>query len=92
VLSKLVVGRIRKKLTVCSCERDLIEDVHVVQVPPFYFPLTKVEDQIPSLAEWNELWKAWDMVTLEMIPKELLNEKPIHLRHPCIFYIGKIGI
>ena len=67
-----------------------MKDVHVVQVPPFYFPLTKVETQIPSLAEWGELWKAWDMVTLKMIPEALLQEKPIHLRHPCIFYIGKI--
>jgi hypothetical protein len=30
------------------------------------------------------------MVTLEMIPEDLLQEKPIHLRHPCIFYIGMI--
>ena len=43
---------------------------------------------MPTLGEWNELWKAWDLITLEMIPEDLLLEKPILLRHPCIFYIG----
>jgi L-histidine Nalpha-methyltransferase / hercynylcysteine S-oxide synthase len=41
------------------------------------------------MEEWEQLWKAWDMVTLQMIPEDLLQEKPILLRHPCIFYIGK---
>jgi L-histidine Nalpha-methyltransferase / hercynylcysteine S-oxide synthase len=63
-------------------------DVYVVSVPPFYFSRTKVETQVPTLKEYEELWKAWDMVTLEMIPEDLLLEKPILLRHPCIFYIG----
>jgi L-histidine Nalpha-methyltransferase / hercynylcysteine S-oxide synthase len=62
--------------------------VHVVQVPAFYLPLTRINKQIPSLHEWNELWKAWDIVTLQMIPRDLLQEKPIELRHPCIFYLG----
>jgi hypothetical protein len=63
-------------------------DVHLVSVPQFFFPLTPIETQVPSLKEWDQLWKAWDMVTLQMIPEDLLQEKPIHLRHPCIFYIG----
>lgn len=48
--------------------------------------------QVPSLGEYEELWKAWDMVTLEMIPEDLLQERPILLRHPCIFYLGIVGL
>lgn len=32
----------------------------------------------------------WDTVTLQMIPKEELLEKPIKLRNACIFYLGHI--
>ena len=64
-------------------------DLHLVQVPPFFFPLTPTKTQTPTIEEWQELWKAWDLVTLQMIPKGLLHEKPIHLRHPCIFYLGE---
>lgn len=45
---------------------------------------------IPTLAEWNTLWSAWDLVTLRMIPSEMLLQKPIDLRHKCLFYIGHI--
>ena len=27
-------------------------------------------------------------ITLAMIPKEMLHQKPIDLRHVCLFYIG----
>ncbi|KAJ3569595.1 hypothetical protein NP233_g4946 [Leucocoprinus birnbaumii] len=45
---------------------------------------------IPTLEEWDKLWAAWDMVTLQMIPHEMLHQKPIDLRHKCLFYIGHI--
>ncbi len=45
---------------------------------------------IPTLEEWDKLWAAWDMVTLQMIPQEMLHQKPIGLRHKCLFYIGHI--
>jgi len=45
---------------------------------------------IPTLEEWDRLWTAWDMVTLQMIPYEMLHQKPIDLRHKCLFYIGHI--
>ncbi|KAK7473011.1 hypothetical protein VKT23_001115 [Stygiomarasmius scandens] len=45
---------------------------------------------IPTLEEWKTLWRAWDMVTLQMIPQEMLHQKPIDLRHKCLFYIGHI--
>ncbi|KAF9453967.1 hypothetical protein P691DRAFT_657395 [Macrolepiota fuliginosa MF-IS2] len=45
---------------------------------------------IPMLEEWDRLWAAWDMITLQMIPREMLHQKPIDLRHKCLFYIGHI--
>ncbi|KAF8585097.1 hypothetical protein K439DRAFT_1410265 [Ramaria rubella] len=45
---------------------------------------------IPTVEEWKELWKAWDLITLGMIPRSMLHEKPIDLRHKCLFYLGHI--
>lgn len=45
---------------------------------------------VPSLADWKDLWKAWDCVTRGMLPEEELLDKPIKLRNACIFYIGHI--
>lgn len=36
------------------------------------------------------LWKAWDFITLRMLPQNLLHAKPIDLRNDCIFYLGHI--
>lgn len=44
----------------------------------------------PSMEEWRELWASWEAVTLGMIPKGQLLNKPIDLRNPCIFYLGHI--
>ncbi|EJD07989.1 uncharacterized protein FOMMEDRAFT_73812 [Fomitiporia mediterranea MF3/22] len=44
----------------------------------------------PTREEWRTLWSAWDLVTLRMIPPEMLHQKPIDLRHKCLFYIGHI--
>ncbi|KAI8635897.1 hypothetical protein BD408DRAFT_377738 [Parasitella parasitica] len=46
-------------------------------------------DVLPSLHEWQELWKSWDVVTLHMLNhRTMLYESPISLRHPFIFYLG----
>jgi L-histidine Nalpha-methyltransferase / hercynylcysteine S-oxide synthase len=45
---------------------------------------------VPSTQEWENLWAAWDMITLRMIPPSMLFQKPIDLRHICLFYIGHI--
>lgn len=45
---------------------------------------------IPTLDEWKNQWALWDMVTLGMIPPAMLHQKPIHLRHKCLFYLGHI--
>ena len=68
-------------------------DVHLAQKPPFRFglrPEVYAADFIPTLEQWQQLWKAWDMVTRGMLTRELLNKKPIDLRHECIFYCGHI--
>ena len=52
----------------------------------------KVEDfvtgPIPSIQEFEQLWEAWDFVSQHMVDDKLA--KPIHLRHPYIFYLGHI--
>jgi L-histidine Nalpha-methyltransferase / hercynylcysteine S-oxide synthase len=45
---------------------------------------------VPKMVEWEAMWKAWDAVTLGMIPPEMLHERPIDLRHICLFYLGHI--
>lgn len=45
---------------------------------------------VPSPQEWENLWAAWDMITLRMIPPSMLFQKPIDLRHICLFYLGHI--
>jgi formylglycine-generating enzyme required for sulfatase activity len=48
-------------------------------------------ETLPSLHEWQELWKSWDLVTQHMLNHStMLYERPIALRHPFIFYLGHI--
>ncbi|KAJ2558015.1 hypothetical protein EV175_001008 [Coemansia sp. RSA 1933] len=49
---------------------------------------TTTFSSVPSESEWRQLWSAWDTLTLEIIPREKLHDKPIDLRHPFIFYLG----
>ncbi|KAK7999005.1 hypothetical protein PG991_014680 [Apiospora marii] len=60
---------------------------------PYAFPLT-VKDYastpVPSMEEWETMWKAWDMVTTQIIPADALMEQPIPLRNPLKFYVGHI--
>jgi len=36
------------------------------------------------------MWAAWDFITQKMIPESMIFEKPIDLRHICLFYTGHI--
>lgn len=45
---------------------------------------------IPTASEWSKVWSSWDTITLTMISRKLLHQKPIDLRHICLFYIGHI--
>ncbi|OBZ71212.1 hypothetical protein A0H81_08707 [Grifola frondosa] len=40
--------------------------------------------------EWHTMWAAWDFITRQMIPPSMLFQKPIDLRHICLFYCGHI--
>ncbi|KAL6161304.1 hypothetical protein ACJBU6_00424 [Exserohilum turcicum] len=67
--------------------------LHLVSKPAFFFPTNPEEyaaSPVPSLAEWQELWKSWDAVSKQMIPEAELLSKPIKLRNECIFYLGHI--
>ncbi|PGH11748.1 hypothetical protein AJ80_07009 [Polytolypa hystricis UAMH7299] len=44
----------------------------------------------PSLQDFQSLWKAWDAVTMSMVPREELLSKPINLRNALIFYLGHV--
>ena len=72
----------------------------LLERPPFIFPLLSSPSSIhgqtvsafgvPTLADWETLWTTWDFVSLRMIPPSMLYEKPIDLRHICLFYLGHI--
>jgi uncharacterized SAM-dependent methyltransferase len=86
--------------------------LYLVEKPSFSFPSTQVALEkglnpfgLPSLDEWKRLWAAFDCVTLDMIPRKMLHQKPIDLRRAfflpvrvvvdgrtdiCLFYIGHI--
>lgn len=36
------------------------------------------------------MWTAWDFITRRLIPDHMLFQKPIDLRHICLFYLGHI--
>lgn len=45
---------------------------------------------VPAWSEWEAMWRMWDHITLDMIPPPMLHQKPIDLRHICLFYLGHI--
>ena len=53
-------------------------------------PVVYAKHSVPSLEEFRELWKTWDMVSQQMLPQKELLSKPIHLRNCCIFYLGHL--
>ncbi|KAI1792532.1 C-type lectin protein [Ganoderma leucocontextum] len=75
--------------------------LYVLERPALTFPLpsstppsainpTANPYTLPSLAEFERGWAIWDLITLNMIPAELLHSKPIDLRHKPLFYIGHL--
>ncbi|TFK88710.1 hypothetical protein K466DRAFT_598405 [Polyporus arcularius HHB13444] len=74
----------------------------LLERPQFMFPLLKVPQSsdgqsvarspfsLPTVEEWQHMWAAWDFVTRQMIPPSMLFQKPIDLRHICLFYCGHI--
>ncbi|KAF9013309.1 hypothetical protein BDQ17DRAFT_1231986 [Cyathus striatus] len=74
----------------------------LLERPPFQFPILRSNSLesidtystspfgVPSRREWKDLWAAWDVITIGMIPPSMLHQKPIDLRHICLFYLGHI--
>ncbi|TFK70933.1 hypothetical protein BDN72DRAFT_495551 [Pluteus cervinus] len=53
-------------------------------------PISSTLFGVPSLQEWENLWALWDCITMQMIPPTMMFQKPIDLRHICLFYLGHI--
>jgi hypothetical protein len=79
-------------------DKDSNYRLWLLRRPPFYFPVQATAvcakeipanqsrfETVPSRDEWHALWKTWDAITLQMIPEQMLHEKPIDLRHKCRF-------
>ncbi|KAF2275579.1 uncharacterized protein EI97DRAFT_433991 [Westerdykella ornata] len=67
--------------------------LHMASKPYFFFPSAPekyASRPAPTLAEWKELWAAWDLVSRGMVPEEEMQSKPIRLRNAIIFYLGHI--
>lgn len=77
----------------------------LLERPPFSFPLLSTPSHnagkqsqkydvgpfdLPSREDWTNIWSVWDFVTRRMIPPSMLYQKPIDLRHICLFYLGHI--
>lgn len=68
-------------------------DLSLLSTPSFTYSLKPeiyASTSVPTLNEFEELWAAWDLVTLKMIPNQELLSKPIDLRNCCLFYLGHI--
>lgn len=68
----------------------------LLERPQFIFPPLTTPTQtstpfgLPTVQEWQDMWAAWDFINRQMIPSSMLFEKPIDLRHICLFYQGHI--
>ncbi|KAG6809208.1 hypothetical protein H0H92_001163, partial [Tricholoma furcatifolium] len=73
-----------------TLERPPFNYTPLALTPGFTLSSKPSSGNIPTLDEWKNVWATWDLVTLQMIPREMLHQKPIDLRHKCLFYIGHI--
>ncbi|KAF5379118.1 hypothetical protein D9615_005872 [Tricholomella constricta] len=73
-----------------TLERPTFSFPPLSNTPGFSVMTTPSKGNIPTLDDWKTVWSAWDLITLQMIPHEMLHQKPIDLRHKCLFYIGHI--
>jgi EasF-like predicted methyltransferase len=67
--------------------------LHFISKPLFHLPKKPEQyaaDPVPSLSDWRSLRDAWDTVTRNMIPENVLLSKPIKLRNAFFFYLGHI--
>jgi L-histidine Nalpha-methyltransferase / hercynylcysteine S-oxide synthase len=82
----------------CWTDPDSGYALWLLERPPFNFRLLRTPAStlsntpfgVPTLAEFQEMRAAWNFITTKMIPESMLFEKPIDLRHICLFYKGHI--
>ncbi|KAH9080323.1 DUF323 domain-containing protein [Lactarius deliciosus] len=82
----------------CWTDADSGYSLWLLERPPFNFRLLQSPASVlsntpfgvPDLRDFEEMWAAWDFVTQKMIPESMMFEKPIDLRHICLFYTGHI--
>ncbi|EGG01896.1 uncharacterized protein MELLADRAFT_110519 [Melampsora larici-populina 98AG31] len=78
-----------------AMDRTALEPSSVSEQPEFPRLIdakTYARGNVPSMKEWDEIWSAWDLVTMGITPQDLLYTKPIDLRHICLFYFGHIPV
>ncbi|KAI2621365.1 DUF323 domain protein [Xylaria nigripes] len=67
--------------------------LHLLIKNPLSFslnPLQYVQESLPQMNDWRNLWATWDAITRRMLPEDELLNNPIKLRNACIFYLGHI--
>ncbi|KAJ2699498.1 hypothetical protein FB645_005316 [Coemansia sp. IMI 203386] len=67
-----------------------LRHVHKLQALLKHAKTLRQPSTIPRISEWKHLWSVWDVLTLEMISRDHILDRPIDLRHPFIFYLGHL--
>ena len=66
----------------------------LLERPAFTFPPVKaptptsIAHGVPTLSDFQTMWKAWDTITLDMIPESMLFTKLIGFHHICLLHLG----
>jgi hypothetical protein len=81
-------------------DKKSLYSLWLLERPPFRFPLLSSPSApnvlsstpfgTPSPSEWRDAWAGWDFITTKMIPQSMILQRPIDLRHICLFYLGHI--
>ncbi|KAF9889559.1 hypothetical protein FE257_007269 [Aspergillus nanangensis] len=67
--------------------------IHMLSSAKLEFPTSPsmyAASSIPSMGEFQSLWRSWDIASKAMVPRDELLSKPINLRNALIFYLGHI--
>ncbi|KAH9843532.1 C-type lectin protein [Rhodofomes roseus] len=100
VLNICSAACLRVVVTLHSTTEDSLV-LHILERPAVTFPRLSLTPcstlnptgspyNMPSLSEFQDGWRVWDLITLGMIPPSLLHSKPIDLRHKPLFYLGHL--
>ena len=98
-LNVLADAHLRLVVSLTSTDDSLV--LHILERPAVTFPRLSLTPSsplnptgspynMPSLSEFQDGWRVWDLITLGMIPPSLLHSKPIDLRHKPLFYLGHL--